>query len=68
MQESTEKLIDFYPSQFMQRVVKESPRTRFLIAKALSDNTNLFQNFANKIHAIPLQDGVHLHGNKDNAV
>ena len=33
-----------------------------MIAKARSDNTNLFRNFADKIRAIPLQDEVHGHG------
>ena len=42
--------------------VDESLRTRFLIAKARSDNTDLFRNFADRIRAIPLQDEVHGHG------
>jgi hypothetical protein len=48
--------------------VKESLRTRILIAKALSDNTDLFRNFADKIHAIQFQDEVRGHGNVDNVV
>jgi hypothetical protein len=35
--------------------------TKTLIAKALSDNTDLFRNFADKIQAIPLQDEVYGH-------
>ncbi len=45
--------------------VKDSLRTRILISKARSDNTDLFRNFADNVHAIPLQDEVHGHGNID---
>jgi hypothetical protein len=38
--------------------VKESLQTRILIAKARSDNSDLVLNFADKIHAIPLQNDV----------
>ena len=48
--------------------VKDSLRSRILISKARSDNTDLFRNFADKIKAIPLQDEVHGHGNIDIAV
>jgi hypothetical protein len=53
--------------------VNESLRTRILFFKARSeyyesDNADLFRNFADKIHAIPLQDEVRGHSNIDNAV
>ena len=48
--------------------VIENVETRTaLIAKARSDNTDLFRNFADKIAAIPLQDEVHGHGNIENS-
>ncbi len=50
------------------RDVMENLSTRILIAKARSDNTDLFCNFADKIKAISLQDEVHSHGNIDNVL